>query len=75
MGRNRPRSNPASGRPSRLDWLAVAGLIGAGAVSLAGLDAPLGGALALVAALGFGTLLAVSEAGMLAGRDPETDGE
>ncbi|OYR55714.1 hypothetical protein [Halorubrum halodurans] len=75
MGRNRLRSDLASERPSRLDWLAVAGLIGVGTVSIAALDAPLAGILALVAALGFGTLLAVSEAGLLAGDDSETDGE
>jgi hypothetical protein len=75
MSRNLLRSNLEAGRPSWLDWLSVVGLIGVGAFSLAALNAPLVGVLALVAALGFGTLLAVSEAGLLAGDDSETDEE
>ncbi|WP_066412109.1 hypothetical protein [Halorubrum aethiopicum] len=74
MGRNLLRSNLRTEKPAWLDWALAVVLLGVGAFSLAALDAPLAGGLALVAALGFGTLLAVSEAGLLAGDDSETDG-
>ena len=73
-GRNYLRSDLRTGKPAWMDWITVVGLFVLGAFSILLLDAPLPGVLALLAGLGFGTLVAVAEAGLLTAGDSETSG-